>query len=101
MRRFDFQSGAHALCVETRHRDTPAAVAIPPEAIRILPRADDLPRPAQVERPGNEDVTVADKLDAVCRAKAGDIVEAAAEPGTQQTDLERQALEPAWMVQEM
>jgi putative spermidine/putrescine transport system ATP-binding protein len=47
VRRFDFRIGAHTLCVETRHRDTPAAVVIPPDAIRILPRADDTPRPAQ------------------------------------------------------
>jgi putative spermidine/putrescine transport system ATP-binding protein len=40
IRRFDFHVGGHVICVETRHRASPTAVAIPPEAIRLLPRED-------------------------------------------------------------
>lgn len=38
VRRFDFHVGGGVLSVETRYRAPPAAVAIPPDAIRLLPR---------------------------------------------------------------
>ncbi|MFC3229066.1 ABC transporter ATP-binding protein [Marinibaculum pumilum] len=39
VRRYDFRVAGGLLRVESRHRDTPDAVAIPPEAIRLLPPA--------------------------------------------------------------
>ncbi|MEQ8349169.1 MAG: ABC transporter ATP-binding protein [Sneathiellaceae bacterium] len=43
VRRFDFRVAGGVLRVESRHRDTPQAVAIPPEAIRLLPPQDPKP----------------------------------------------------------
>ena len=38
VRRFDFHVGPATIRVETRHRGAPGAIAIPPEAVRLLPR---------------------------------------------------------------
>jgi putative spermidine/putrescine transport system ATP-binding protein len=45
VRRFDFHVAGEVLCVETQYRAAPTAVAIPPEAIRLLPREDHAAKP--------------------------------------------------------